>query len=350
MDAGWYKNEGDGWPKVGTWEVDDERFPGGLRAISDRCHASGIELLVWFEVERVHPGSWLANNRPEWVFGGTGGGLVRMDEPDAVDWLIDRVDRIISAGGIDFYRSDFNIDPLPSWRANDAEDRQGITEIRYIEGYLRYWDELQRRHPGMPIDSCASGGRRNDLETMRRAVPLLRSDFEGDDEGNQCHTFGYAPWLPYYGAVHNWGKETYRFRSAMAPFVQRNWDVRDDALDIEWAKRFLDEWRSVADGYLGDFYPLSDCSTSDDAWVAWQFDRPDLMSGLVQAFRRSASIDVSVRYRLRGLDPDANYVVSDQDADGTQEISGRELMDTGLRVTLSEQPGAAIVTYRRTDA
>lgn len=28
----------------------------------------------------------------------------------------------------------------------------------------------------MLIDSCASGGRRNDLETLRRAVPLLRSD------------------------------------------------------------------------------------------------------------------------------------------------------------------------------
>ena len=70
------------------------------------------------------------------------------------------------------------MDPLSFWRDNDAEDRQGITEIRHVEGYLAYWDELRRRHPEMLIDTCASGGRRNDLETLRRAVPLLRSDFQ----------------------------------------------------------------------------------------------------------------------------------------------------------------------------
>ena len=172
MDAGWYKHDGAGWPKVGTWEVDDQRFPGGLKAISDHCHAKGIELLVWFEVERVHPDTWLAQNHPEWVHGGAGGGLLKMDEPAAVAWITDRVDQIITREGIDFYRSDFNIDPLPFSRRADSADRQGITEIRYVEGYLAYWDELRRRHPGMLIDSCASGGRRNDLETMRRAVPL----------------------------------------------------------------------------------------------------------------------------------------------------------------------------------
>ena len=93
---------------------------------------------------------------------------------------------MISEEGIDLYRLDFNIDPLAYWRGNDVEDRQGITEIRYIEGYLSYWDELRRRHPGMLIDSCASGGRRNDLETMRRAVPILPTDLENNPEAYQC--------------------------------------------------------------------------------------------------------------------------------------------------------------------
>ena len=51
----------------------------------------------------------------------------------------------------------------------------------------------------MLIDSCASGGRRNDLETLRRAVPLLRSDYIMEPVGNQCHTYGIAFWYPYYG-------------------------------------------------------------------------------------------------------------------------------------------------------
>jgi alpha-galactosidase len=357
MDAGWYKNDGAGWPKVGTWEVDDKRFPDGIKAISDRCHANGIELIVWFEVERVHPDTWIAKNHPEWVHGGSGGGLLKMDDPAVVRWLTDHIDKIICKEGIDLYRSDFNIDPLPCWRGNDAEDRQGITEIRYIEGYLSYWDELRRRHPGMLIDSCASGGRRDDLETMRRAVPLLRTDFEAHPEGNQSHTYGFAPWLPYFDAVHNWSESSYNFRSCMAPFVQRNWDVRKKDFNWDKAKRFVEEWRSVADDYFGDFYPLGEYSTSSGVWMAWQFDRPRPSlaggragapaGGLIQAFRRPDCPYVSAQYKLRSLEPAARYIVSDLDTGQERQMTGRDLMEDGLLITIPERPGAALLTYKR---
>jgi alpha-galactosidase len=79
-----------------------------------------------------------------------------------------------------------------------------MTENGYVRGHLALWDELRRRNPGLRIDSCASGGRRDDLESMRRAVPLLRSDFQfpemkGVVEGNQGHTYGLSSWLPFQG-------------------------------------------------------------------------------------------------------------------------------------------------------
>ena len=99
-----------------------------------------------------------------------------LGNPEARKWWTEHADELIRSEGIDLYRNDFNIDPLGFWRGNDSEDRQDITEIRHVEGFLGYWDEFRRRHPDMLIDTCASGGRRNDLETLRRAVPLLRSD------------------------------------------------------------------------------------------------------------------------------------------------------------------------------
>ena len=54
MDAGWYVQK-EGWPQVGTWEVDPIRFPRGLKPISDHAHAHHIKTLVWFEPERVLP-------------------------------------------------------------------------------------------------------------------------------------------------------------------------------------------------------------------------------------------------------------------------------------------------------
>ena len=68
MDAGWYWNKS-GWPNTGTWEVDTNRFPGGLRPICDHAHAGGQKIIVWFEPERVTPGTFLYTNNPAWLLG-----------------------------------------------------------------------------------------------------------------------------------------------------------------------------------------------------------------------------------------------------------------------------------------
>ena len=69
IDAGWYPC-GDDWGNVGTWEPDPQRYPKGLREVADHVHAKGMKLVVWFEPERVTPGTWLAEQHPEWVLGG----------------------------------------------------------------------------------------------------------------------------------------------------------------------------------------------------------------------------------------------------------------------------------------
>jgi alpha-galactosidase len=81
--------------------------------------------------------------------------------------------------------------------------------------------------------------------------------------------------------------------------------------------------------------------------MAWQFDRPESGDGMVQAFRRADSIYESARLRLRGLDPDARYEVRNLDAEGATVMSGRELMETGLLVTLARRPDSAVIVYRR---
>jgi len=348
MDAGWYPSKGS-WPVTGTWEADKARFPDGLRAVTDASRKHGGETIVWFEVERVHPDSWIAKHHPEWVHGGAAGGLLKMDEPQAVRWITDHVDKMITEEGIDLYRSDFNIDPLSYWRDNDGKDRQGITEIRYVEGYLEYWGELRRRHPGMLMDSCASGGRRDDLETMRRSVPLLRTDLENNPEAYQCCTYGFGLWLPFFDATNYERFDDYYFRSTIAPFLQCNWDVRKDTFDAETARRSIKEWRSVADYYFGDFWPLSEYDTSNRVWMTWQFDRPDRAAGLIQAFRRPDCPYVSAQYKLRSLQPDALYIVSDLDADQPSRMTGQELMEQGLLITISQKAGAALITYEKVD-
>ncbi len=346
MDAGWYVNKS-GWPNTGTWEVDTNRFPHGLRAITDYGHSKGVKSIVWFEPERVTPGTWLYENHPDWLLKGT---LLNLGNPPAREWLTDHIDKLITEQGIDLYRQDYNIDPLGYWRDNDAEDRQGITENHYVTGYLAYWDELRRRHPGMLIDSCASGGHRNDLETMRRALPFLRSDFIQDAVGNQGHTYGLSFWLPYHGTG---GDQTgpYEMLSAMdCPLFIACWDMRDRKLNYDLLRRVVKNWRSYADCYMGDYHPLTPYSGGPDVWMAWQFDRPEEGRGLVQAFRRAESIYESARVKLEGLDLGARYKVANlnlDELDSAKEMSGSELMSTGISLTIPSRPGAVVLTYQK---
>jgi alpha-galactosidase len=105
------------------------------------------------------------------------------------------------------------------------------------------------------------------------------------------------------------------------------------------------ECRQVAPLMLADYYPLTPYSRELGCWIAWQFNRPEQGDGVVQAFRRPQSAEEVVRYKLRGLDPQARYAVTDLDTGQVQMLTGRELMVDGLPVAIPTQPGASVLIY-----
>lgn len=346
MDAGWYPCDGQ-WPKTGTWEPDRKRFPGGLRAISDHGRTKGVKTLVWFEPERVAGGTWLARQHPEWLLGGT---LLDLGRPEARKWLTDHVDRVLRDEGISLYRQDFNMDPLSFWRKNDAPDRQGMTENRHVQGYLAYWDALRQRHPNLIIDSCASGGRRNDLETMRRAIALHPTDYNyGDLTVKQAFHHSLFHWLPVFGSntVPTDTVSPYAYRSGHASNVVLGYDLRRKDLDYAQLRKLAEEWRRIVGCYEGDFYPLTGYSRDDSAWLAWQFHRPEQGDGVVEAFRRPGCAAASSTLRLSGLDAAGTYDVTDLDAATARQISGKELLERGLPIEVRSRPGAAVIVYQK---
>lgn len=339
------------WLNSGTWDVDLTKYPHGFRPFSDWIHARQMQFVLWFEPERVgDPDSWLGKNHPEWLLPGTShGALLDEGNPEARQWLIDHVSDLIRLQGIDWYREDMNgAGPLPAWRQHDAADRQGSTENHYIQGHLAYWDALRSRFPQLRIDSCASGGRRNDLETMRRAVPLLRSDFqfpdmEGVIEGNQGHTYGLSSWLPFQG-TGCYLYEPYAYRSFYLPSFGMG-GLNVDNLAAQ--QKAYGECRLVAPLMLADYYPLTPYSRERTTWIAWQFDQPATGKGCVQVFRRPASADAEMCLPLRGIKLDSRYKVTDLDSGQSRLLTGRELAEKGLTVTISQQPGSAVLLYTR---
>ena len=347
IDAGWYECGGE-WPLIGTWDEDKAQFPNGLRSLVDHGHALGIKQVLWFEPERVTPGTkWDRELAPWLIRHGKDNALLNLGIPEAQKFLTDFISQQITEKALDVYRQDFNFNTGEYWRVNDTEDRQGITEIKYVTGLLAFWDELLARHPGLLIDTCASGGRRNDLETLRRALPLLRSDYRFEPIGTQDHAYGIALWMPYHGTGGPEILDAYNFRTHMSPCHGYTFDCADDTLDYDLLRRMGRELREVQPYYFGDYYPLTPYSLENNVWMAWQYARPEQGDGIVHIFRRAGNGEESQTLRLFGLDAAASYQVTDADTETQSVHTGRDLMEQGYTLRLATQPGSAFLKYRK---
>jgi hypothetical protein len=68
---------------------------------------------------------------------------------------------------------------------------------------------------------------------------------------------------------------------------------------------------------------------------------------MVQAFRRAECPEASSRWKLRGLQRDARYELTNLNAPGASMVTGEELMEMGLPLSVQDRPGVVVVTYRQ---
>lgn len=353
MDAGWYFSAngtsgiGSSWWDTGSWIMDTNRFPTALKAVAELAKKNGMETMLWFEPERVGNKNGLKTDgttlHPDWVFSS---GLVDFSNEECVDWLIARIIAILEASGSAIYREDFNMGPLATWNDVNASDpeRAGLTENQHIQGHFRLWSAISEHFPDMLLDSCASGGRRNDLESMRYAVPLHRTDQDyGDSTLQQCYTYAMAAWIPYFGSKADSNvpdssvyrtqySDKYALRRALVPAMEYNYSPYDP---IDWYK-VQDagaEQRVVSKYYYADFYQLTDYSRSEGDWMAWEYYLSEEGHGYANIWRRSEA-DATCRIFLKGLDADAVYDVWFEDRNSHAQYTGGELMYEGIEVTL----------------
>jgi alpha-galactosidase len=379
VDAGWYgpadsyspdEFKGDWWQHVGNWKVNPAAHPRGLRPVSDAARRAGMRFLLWFEPERARSGTPWVREHPEWFLEESPPEkrqekrnlLFNLGDPQARRFVTDFLLAFMKREGVDFYRQDFNFEPLPFWRRNDAPDRRGITEIRHVEGLYAFWDELLARHPGLLIDNCASGGRRIDLETVSRSIALWRSDWQcwpdNDPIGGQVHGMGLSYWLPLHGtgtysAMPRSAGDNYRAYSSLGSAVQftafpYEHTPVSDAYPWAWHRSMLRQMRRAQPLFLGDFYPVDGDTADRRVWCLYQMDRPDLGEGLVVALRRPESAYSAATIRLQGLDPAAVYALeSEGSAVKSGRRSGRTLMEQGIAITLPRAASGCLLFYRR---
>ncbi len=332
-------SESDWYNRVGTWRINRYAHPNGIREVSETAHAAGLRMLVWFESERIDHqcGSPLLTEHKDWLLSreGEGSDLLNLGNPEALKYLIKTVGDILDEEKIDDYRQDFNIEPLPFWRAADAPDRKGVTEMKYIEGLYLFWQSLRKRFPDLFIDNCASGGRRLDYKLCDMSYPLCQSDFatyrEYNEECIQLENIYLDQWIPLHGSL-NWGEnDLYHAFSALGcgygskiwqfngrePEAGHDYDLHRKTL--LWGKMMRDMKMKADVKILVDF-PEIDLTR----WCAEQIFDAKAQKGMVLAFRRKNSPDPVQILPLDGICPDSVYEVEYFTGE-TETLSGKEL-------------------------
>lgn len=371
FDAGWYicpngtspepyVSGHDWWDTVGTWELDPVKWPEkSFRESTDFAREHGMKTLVWFEPERVTDPENLAKNyeyNVDWAIRVDGERTIsnNIGDPECLKWTTERICKMLRENKVEMYREDNNCNASKLWKHLDnleGENRCGITESKFIIGHYKLWDDIiacTLSYGGCGfVDSCASGGGRNDLESMRRGVPILRSDSDRTSSALRLSmTTTFNKWIPFCGAntkekltqlAPTGISDPYVWRASYLPSLNVDSQfVYNESQNFDMLRFGLREWEIISPYLLKEFYTLTPWHKENDTtdFTAFCYYDPDKDEGVMLAFRQEKCNREQLCIQLPFASSDDNYLITDED-------NGVETITNGTVTLLFDTPRTA---------
>ncbi|MCI2956920.1 alpha-galactosidase [Agromyces atrinae] len=314
LDDGWFVGRNDDRTSLGDWFVDETKWPGGLSPLIEKVHAGGMEFGLWFEPEMVSPESELARTHPDWILSDVRASTWRhqhvldLANPEVFDYIFGRLDALLGEYAIAYVKWDHNRDVL-------APGAHAQTAALY-----RLIDAVRAAHPGVEIESCASGGARIDLGILPRTDRVWTSDTNDPLERQLIQRYSSLLVPPEYlgghlgdARAHTTGRtSSLAFRLATAFFGSAGieWDLTeatDAELDVitAWATAYRERRALLHSGRVVR------ADAADEATLVHGVVAPDRSAGLFASVLLAApEAALPPAVRLPGLDPERTYRVS----------------------------------------
>lgn len=303
LDDGWFGSRRDDRRGLGDWTVSPEVWPEGLNPIIKYINDKGIEFGLWFEGEMVNRDSDLYRAHPDWILQEPGRipvegrwqQVLDLTKEGAYNHVLNQVDAVLTENNIGYIKWDHNrhlTDPISDGRPVVRKQTEAI---------YRLFDELKRRHPGLEIESCASGGGRVDLGMIEHADRFWTSDQNDALERQQIQRWSAMVIPPEFLGTHigpTVGHQMHRtheitFRAINALFGHAG---------IEWNVTEADERElSVLKSYIAFYKKHRDLLHSGDVV------RSDVIVGGAQMYGTVAKDKKSAVFSYMQLDSLDNF-------------------------------------------
>lgn len=183
IDAGWYA-PGEWWDSVGEWKECRDRFPNGIKEVTDYIRKKGMVPGVWLELEVMGINCEKAKKVPDdWFFVRHGKRVYdrsryQLDfrNPAVIEYVNEVIDRVVKEYGVGYIKMDYNIEPGIGTEIGAESVGQGLLE--HEKAYLNWLDGVFARYPDLVIENCSSGGLRMDYALLSRYSIQSTSDQE----------------------------------------------------------------------------------------------------------------------------------------------------------------------------
>lgn len=326
VDDGWFGKRNDDSSSLGDWYVNKEKFPNGMRKLSDKIHDMGMKFGIWVEPEMVNVNSELYGKHPEWVLvnparnhsEGRNQRVLNLADTEVQDYLISALSDVFEETNCDYVKWDYNRNFSDVYSEKYAPERMKEIQHDYILGLYRVCRALTEKYPHILFEGCASGGNRFDLGILSFFPQIWASD----DTDPICrldiqsgYSYGYPMSVisAHVGSApnHQTLRKTDIFtRYAVACFGQLGYEfnIMDMAqADFESMKKQIElykKWRDIIPE--GNFYRLKD----NAAVTEWGIISRGAGRGMVMRVKKKAQPNHQ-RYilKLKGLRGDVKYNV-----------------------------------------
>ncbi len=383
LDAGWFGPSGPGsawYDYRGDWEqVNRQRFPHGLRPLSDWAHAKGLRFGLWCEIEGLGKKAFLNVDHPEFAAARNGQplGYVCLAYPAAQAWAYQVLHRLISENNCDWIKLDFNVDPGAGCDRTDHGHGKGDGLFEHYQGYYRLLDNLRQAFPEVVLENCSSGGLRIDLGMLRHTHLTFLSDPDWPVHAQQV--FWGASTLLAPNVCLRWSFSEWRGENRPAQQTFDPYDPHLKAHQLDYYTRIamlgcfglsqklpdLPAWVASRLAYhieiyrqqvrrfiqAGVLYRLTKQPQRDgtgERWCAFQYSLPAEDRHLLFVFRLPAA-EPERRIRLFGLKPEGSYAIRGFEAEVDVRKSGVELMEAGLLLEDLPEEGSMLLSINQTD-
>ncbi len=190
LDDGWFGARNNDKAGLGDWFVNEEKLPGGLIAIADRCKQNGIKFGLWIEPEMVNPDSDLYRAHPDWAIAVPGRPAVPsrnqyvldFSREEVVDYIKKLMYKVISESGASYIKWDMNRPLTENWSYALPADRQGELQHRFVLGVYSLAKYLTESFPDILFEGCSGGGARFDGAMLAYFPQIWTSDNTDADD------------------------------------------------------------------------------------------------------------------------------------------------------------------------